>query len=137
MPFRSSMKVSTQFNPRFHHVTYRTFPDAAGVPPSIAPTVPWTCWRACGRRAGASCPSRRAHYRPALALAPGQRVVLASLARPGAITALQLRLGALSGPARAELLRGARLQISFDGRRTVLAARRVLRLGVAPPPCAP
>ncbi|MCP3804214.1 DUF2961 domain-containing protein [Allokutzneria sp. A3M-2-11 16] len=32
MPFRTSMKVTTQHNPLFHHVVYRSFPDAVGVP---------------------------------------------------------------------------------------------------------
>lgn len=122
MPFRSSMKVSTQFNPRFHHVTYRTFPDAGGVPSfdrSDRALDVLARLRAAGRRDPKPFTPGATTVRRALALAPGQRVVLASLARPGAITALQLRLGALAGPPRAQLLRGARLQISFDGRRTV------------------
>ncbi|GAA4005634.1 hypothetical protein GCM10022247_28990 [Allokutzneria multivorans] len=32
MPFRKSMRVTTQNNPLFHHVVYRSFPDAVGVP---------------------------------------------------------------------------------------------------------
>ncbi|WP_246842913.1 glycoside hydrolase family 172 protein [Allokutzneria sp. NRRL B-24872] len=32
MPFRQSMRVTTQNNPMFHHVVYRTFADAEGVP---------------------------------------------------------------------------------------------------------
>jgi hypothetical protein len=31
MPFRESMRVTVQNNPRFYHVDYRTFPDADGV----------------------------------------------------------------------------------------------------------
>jgi hypothetical protein len=32
MPFRASMRVTTEANPLFHHVTYRRFADARGVP---------------------------------------------------------------------------------------------------------
>jgi len=122
MPFRASMKVSTQFNPRFHHVAYRTFPDTVGVPSferSDRALDVLARLRAAGRRDPKPPAPGAATIRRAFNLAPGGRVVLASLARPGAITALTLRLGRLSAPDRARLLRGARLQISFDGRRTV------------------
>ena len=31
MPYRSSMRITTQHNPDFYHVDYRQFPDAYGV----------------------------------------------------------------------------------------------------------
>ena len=64
MPFRASMKVSTQFNPRFHHVAYRTFPDAAGVPSfDRSDRALDVLARLRGPRAGAT-PSRRRRARP-------------------------------------------------------------------------
>ena len=122
MPFRASMKVSTQFNPRFHHVAYRTFPDAAGVPSfdrSDRALDVLARLRGSGRRDPKPQAPGATAIRRSFGLAPGGRVVLASLTRPGAITSLRLGFGALPPAARAELLRGARLQISFDGRRTV------------------
>lgn len=122
MPFRQSMKVSTQFNPRFHHVTYRTFSDAEGVPsfdPSDRAGDVLATLRAAGLRDPKPPSPGAVTARRPFAVPAGRRLVLFSSSRPGAITALRLRTPRLSGPGRADLLRGARLQIAFDGARTV------------------
>lgn len=122
MPFRQAMRVSTQFNPRYHHVAYRTFADAEGVPSfdrADRALDVLAKLRAAGLRdpkpasPGAATVSRRS------SLAPAGRSVLMARSGGGAITALRLRLPGLAGPARADFLRAARLQASFDGRRTV------------------
>jgi hypothetical protein len=128
MPFRSSMRVSTQFNPHYHHVTYRTFADAEAVPSfdrsERAPDV-LAALRASGLRDPKPPAPGAASTRRGFAVAPGRTAVLARVTGSGALTALRIRLLRLTGarpgqpPPRAELLRSARLRISFDGRRTV------------------
>lgn len=127
MPFRQSMRISTQANPRYYHVTYRTFSDAAGVPsfdPSQRAGDVLAALRSAGPRDPKPPVAGAGTVRRSFALAPGRRVSLAAIARPGVITALRLRFRRLAAsrtglPPRADLLRSARLQISFDGRRTV------------------
>ncbi|EWM18497.1 glycoside hydrolase family 172 protein [Kutzneria sp. 744] len=95
MPYRQSMRVTTEQNPLFYHVDYRTFADPAGVstfdPGDRAQDV-IDKLRAFGLRdpkgsaAGASTV-------PASADAlPGGTTTLAQLAGPGRITQLRLRL---------------------------------------------
>ena len=144
MPFRSSMKVSTQFNPRYHHVTYRAFPDDVGVPSfnrsDLALDV-LAALRGAGLRDPKPPAPGASTVRRSFALAPGRTLVVARQAGPGAITALRIRLRRLGPPrpggppARAELLRSARLRISFDGRRTVDSPLgEFFGSGVAPAP---
>ncbi|HEX6342086.1 DUF2961 domain-containing protein [Umezawaea sp.] len=112
MPYRSSMKVTVEHNPNFHHVTYRHFPTSAGVvafdPDDRADDV-IAMLRAAGTRdpkpaaAGATTAART------FSLAAGERTTLASLTGPGAVSALRLR-GAPDS---------LRLRITFDGRTTV------------------
>ena len=121
MPFRQSMRISTQANPRYYHVTYRTFANADGVPsfdPSQRAGDVLGALRGAGLRDPKPPAAGAVTVRRAFTLAPGRRVSLAALARPGAITALRLRFGRLSG-SRVDLLRFARLEMAFDGRRTV------------------
>ncbi|MFV2116062.1 DUF2961 domain-containing protein [Micromonospora sp. LOL_025] len=120
MPYRESMRITTQFNPLFHHVTYRTFADAVGVS-TFDPTDPATDvvekLRAAGQRdpkpsqPGASTRTARVDV-PA-----GGQATLATLTGPAAVTALRLRLP--DAAATASTLSGLRLRITFDGRSTV------------------
>ncbi|WP_157552850.1 DUF2961 domain-containing protein [Micromonospora sp. NRRL B-16802] len=120
MPYRDSMRITTQNNPLFHHVTYRTFADAEGVTrfdPADPASDVVTLLRAAGARdpkpaqAGAST-SR------ATVTAPAQgQVSLAGLTGPRAITALRLRVP--DAAAGAPTLAGLRLRMAFDGRTTV------------------
>ncbi len=128
IPFRTSMKISTQANPLYYHVTYRAFPDAEGVPsfdPSDRAGDVLARLRASGLRDPKPAAAGATTLRRSFALAPGRRIVVGTVSGPGAITALRLRfprLGASPGGtalARARLLRSARLQVSFDGQRTV------------------
>ena len=101
MPFRRSMVVTTDQNPRFYHVNYRTFDDRTGVstfdPADHADDV-----LAKLRAAGSSDPKQRARRsktrRAALELAPGKTATLAKLRGPGAISAIELGLPQLVGP---------------------------------------
>ena len=120
MPYRESMRITTQSNPLFHHVTYRTFADAVGVS-TFDPTDPATDvvdrLRAAGQRdpkpsqPGASTRTARVDV-PA-----GGQATLATLTGPAAVTALRLRLP--DAAATASTLSGLRLRIAFDGRATV------------------
>ncbi|MFF0177452.1 DUF2961 domain-containing protein, partial [Micromonospora profundi] len=120
MPYRDSMRITTQNNPLFHHVTYRTFADVEGVTrfdPADPASDVVTLLRAAGARdpkpaqAGAST-SR------ATVTAPAQgQVSLAGLTGPRAITALRLRVP--DAAAGAPTLAGLRLRMAFDGRTTV------------------
>jgi len=128
MPFRERMEVSTSANPIYYHVAFRTFSDADGVtifdPAAPAADVLATL-RASGLRdPKPALPGARTAAR-AFTLAPGRRLVLDRRTGPGVITALQLRFRRLSAPRRGvpfprqELFRFARVQMFFDGRRTV------------------
>lgn len=122
MPFREGMKVSTQFNPRFHHVTYRTFSDADGVPsfdPADRAGDVLATLRAAGLRDPKPPSPGATTVRETFSVGAGRRVRVAQLDQPGAITALRLRFPGVSGLRRATLLRALRLEIAFDGRRTV------------------
>ncbi len=128
MAFRESMRISTSEAARYYHVTYRALPSADGVasfdPSDRAADVVGKL-AAAGTRdpkpppAGATTVSRR------FTLPAGRAIALTGLVGPGVVTALRLRLGRLT-PARSgqlapavDLMRLARLRISFDGRRTV------------------
>jgi hypothetical protein len=113
MPFRASMRVTTEENPLFHHVTYRRFADAAGVrtfdPADRADDVLETL-----SAAGTADPKPRdrdadTDRRRFEDLDPGESVRLATLRGRGSISALQLRIPQLVGPS-------AREAITDDGR---------------------
>ncbi|MFI6823537.1 DUF2961 domain-containing protein [Micromonospora sp. NPDC050187] len=120
MPYRDSMRITTQFNPLFHHVTYREFTDAVGVS-TFDPRDPATDvvdrLRAAGLR-DPKPPQPGATTRAARVDVPaGGQSTIATLAGPGAVTALRLRLP--DAAATAATLTGLRLRIAFDGRNTV------------------
>jgi hypothetical protein len=130
MPFRREMRVISQFNPHFFHVVYRVFSSPRGVR-TFSPhdRVPSQV-RAELRRAGKRDPVLPvAHTRRGIRsfrLPAGRRLVLARMAGSGAIRELRLRVSryasarATSATRKADdLFTRARLQISFDGMRTV------------------
>jgi hypothetical protein len=101
MPFRSRMRITSDQNPRFYHVNYRTFGSTRGVR-TFDPTR-----RALGvisklSSAGISDPKSRARgsrtTKGTFRLAPGQKATLARLRGPGAISALRVRIPQLVGP---------------------------------------
>ncbi|WLS45125.1 DUF2961 domain-containing protein [Micromonospora profundi] len=120
MPYRNSMRITTQNNPLFHHVTYRTFADAEGVArfdPADPATDVVTLLRAAGTRDPKPAQPGASTSR-ATVTAPAQgQVSLAGLTGPRAITALRLRVP--DAAAGAPTLAGLRLRMAFDGRTTV------------------
>ncbi|MGH3905249.1 MAG: glycoside hydrolase family 172 protein [Pseudonocardiaceae bacterium] len=125
MPFRESMRVTTQHNPFFHHVTYRAFNDSAGVatfnPQDPANDVIATLRNAGFRDPKPAEPNAQRIATPFSGLAPGQSVTLADLNSPGSISELRLRIPQIvpGDPVSDDILSRARLRISFDGVRTV------------------
>jgi hypothetical protein len=120
MPYRRSMRITTQDNPRFHHVTYRTFPDATGVT-TFDRSDPAADVLATLRAAGTRDPKPAAPGATTTAVtvspAAGQSATLATLTGPGAISALRLRIP--DALATDDTLARLRLRIGFDGATTV------------------
>ena len=95
MPYQRSMRVTTQHNPLFHHVTYRSFADAQGIPsfdPADAATDVVNLLRAAGTRDPK--PAQPGAPRSAVPTPspPTGQVIIASLTGPRAVTALRLRV---------------------------------------------
>lgn len=112
MPFRSQMRITTDQNPRYYHVYYRTFATSAGVhafnPGDHARDVVSNLGSA--GYADPKPAARNAHTTTSsLRLAPGHVATLADLRGPGEISALRLRIPQLVGPA-------ANHPITDDGR---------------------
>jgi Protein of unknown function (DUF2961) len=125
MPFRDSMRITTELNPAFYHVTYRAFRNPRGVP-RFDPSDPASDVLSRLGAAGTTDPkpraSRRTGVRRIARVPAGGRVVLAKVRGAGVVTALRLRLLGLSSArpsAAAGVLRRARLRMRFDGRRAV------------------
>jgi hypothetical protein len=119
MTFDRSMRVSTQRNPHYYHVSYRAFDDAAGLATfkrSADTADVLATLRAAGTTdpkpplPGASTSSR------SFAVPAGGRATIASTTGAGVLTALSLRFG---GPLSRALIEGVRLQVTVDGRQTV------------------
>ena len=95
MPFRKSMRVTTQHNPLFHHVVYRTFPDADGVT-TFDPTDPATDVVAKLRSFGLADPkparSGSNTLRSTVDIEPGATARVAELSGPAQISQLRVRL---------------------------------------------
>ncbi|WP_233521452.1 glycoside hydrolase family 172 protein [Streptomyces triticagri] len=97
MPYRESMRITTEHNPLFHHVSHRTFADADGVetfdPDDPAEDVVRTL-----RKAGTADPKEplpgAGTTKAELKLAPGETQTLARTDRPGLLSALKMRLPA-------------------------------------------
>ncbi|MBS2532992.1 DUF2961 domain-containing protein [Catenulispora sp. NF23] len=101
MPFTSSMQISTDADPGYYHVAYRTFPDATGVstfsPQAAASDVVSTL-----QQAGDSDPkavvSGATTTGGSFQVLPGQTSIIASGTGSGQITGLNLRIPHLSHP---------------------------------------
>ncbi|GHE68610.1 hypothetical protein GCM10014715_22910 [Streptomyces spiralis] len=95
MTFRRSMRITTEHNPLFYHVSYRTFADAVGVttfdPSDPAQDVVDRLKAAGTRDPKPALPGARTTART-LDLAPGQTRTLAKVTDPGLLTALDIRL---------------------------------------------
>lgn len=112
MPYRESMRVSTEHNPSFYHVGYRAFADAAGVQtfdPEDRATDVLEALGAWGTTDPKPAPRHARTESGAADLQPGQTMRLAQLRGPGTIDEVDLALGQLVGP---ELGR----QVTDDGR---------------------
>ncbi|MGI9157003.1 MAG: DUF2961 domain-containing protein [Marmoricola sp.] len=100
MPFRSSMKIFTDENPLFYHVTYRTFADAQGVstfdPADKALDVISTL-KAAGTQDPKPAQAGARTQSHSFTAAPGQSVSLGEVHGPGEISALGLRIPQLVG----------------------------------------
>ncbi|MEU4477920.1 glycoside hydrolase family 172 protein [Micromonospora sp. NPDC023966] len=112
MPYRASMRVTTDANPFFFHVSYREFADANGVrtfdPADKAEDV-LAVMRAFGER---DPKPARPHAQTSdrdFSLAPGESTALATLYGPGMISELRLRLPQVVGPPQPRF-------VSDDGR---------------------
>ncbi|MER5705926.1 DUF2961 domain-containing protein [Micromonospora sp. NPDC002296] len=120
MPYRRSMRVTTQHNPLFHHVTYRSFADAQGIPsfdPADTATDVVNLLRAAGTRDPKPAQPGAATIGGTHTVPANGQVTLASLTGPRALTALRLRVPDAS--ATDSRLGRLRLRITFDGRTTV------------------
>jgi len=112
MPYRKSMKITTQSNPFFHHVNYRKFEDAKGVmafdPSDKARDVLDTL-----RDAGYADPKPSQKGEKTVSepfqLAPGESTLLAKTPGPGLISELKLRVPQVISPKLGR-------QVTDDGR---------------------
>ncbi|MBD0378782.1 DUF2961 domain-containing protein [Paenibacillus sedimenti] len=100
MPYRQSMRITTQNNPFFYHVTYRNFSSAEGIktfdPNDRAEDV-IELLRSAGQRDPKPIVSGTKTTNKQFELAPGEQVTLAKLNGPGAINELRLRLPEVIG----------------------------------------
>jgi hypothetical protein len=100
MPYRSSMRITTQTNPYFYHVDYRQFPDANGVrtfdPKDKAEDVLALLTASGTKDPKPADPNARTTRTP-LNLAPGKQITVADTRGPGEITAVRLRLPEIVG----------------------------------------
>ncbi len=125
MPFRERMRISTQNNPYFYHVSYRAFADAEGVSTFDPSDQALDVVELLSRSDAADPKPAQSDARTlvnSFSVAAGASATLADLTGSGMISQLRLRIprnGATSRALRTELLRTARLRITFDGQRTV------------------
>ncbi|MEH1163821.1 DUF2961 domain-containing protein [Micromonospora sp. CPCC 205539] len=119
MPYRQSMRVTTQSNPLFHHVTYREFTDAVGVstfnPADRADDVVDRLAAAGQRDPKPTLPGATTST-ATVTVPAGGTSTLATLSGPAVVTALRLRVP--DAAATTTNLAGLRLRLTFDGRTT-------------------
>ncbi|WP_189160796.1 DUF2961 domain-containing protein [Lentzea pudingi] len=120
MPYRTSMRVTVEQNPLFHHVGYRHFPDATGVrtfdPADRAEDV-LALLRASGTRDPKPTLPGATTRQGSVVSGAGSEVEIGRFTGPGTVTSLRLRL---PGAQRSDaVLAGLRLRMTFDGRGTV------------------
>ncbi|MCP3798429.1 DUF2961 domain-containing protein [Allokutzneria sp. A3M-2-11 16] len=95
MPFRTSMRVTTQHNPQFHHVVYRSFADADGVPafdPKDPATDVITRLRASGLTDPKPAKRGASTKKSTVDIQPGAAAKVAELSGPAQISQLRVRL---------------------------------------------
>ncbi|HSW47121.1 MAG TPA: DUF2961 domain-containing protein [Phycisphaerae bacterium] len=123
IPYSGHCKVTSDDGGFYYHVNYRTYPAGTKVVTFSREDLKALKGRieqvAAALRSprAASAPSELADKRPMdAALSPGGEAILADLAGPRAIRAMQLQLAAKDVDAAA---RGVVLYMSFDGQQTV------------------
>jgi hypothetical protein len=95
MPFRESMRITTEKNPVFYHVGYRTFADDHGVStfdPSDQATDVIEKLKAAGTRDPKPAPKGARTQKTSLRLAPGASATLAHTTGSGELSAVRLTL---------------------------------------------
>lgn len=125
MPYRESMRITTEENPYFYHVNYRTFPNADGVR-TFDPADPATDVVNKLRRFGVADPKATADNaattREDFTLPPGARTEIATVDGPAQINQLRLRLPQVVPSPR----------VVDDGRAFGAAGGSSFRMAVAP-----
>ncbi|MEV0274744.1 DUF2961 domain-containing protein [Hamadaea sp. NPDC050747] len=120
MPYRSTMRITTQNNPLFYHVTYREFADAGGVTtfnPSDSAADVIAVLRAAGTRDPKPAQPGAATVATSVSVPANGSATLATFSGQRAISAVRLRIP--DNQAGATALAGLRLRMTFDGRTTV------------------
>jgi hypothetical protein len=101
MPFRQSMRVTTDADPDYYHVTYRAFADADGVatfdPRGTATDVLTSLQQAGSRDPKPAQPGAVNAYDD-FQLMPGRSATVASAGGSGLVTGLRLRIPHLTHP---------------------------------------
>jgi hypothetical protein len=125
MPFRRSMRITTEHQPGYYHVAYRAFADARGVrrfDPRIQARDVLSKLQAAGTGDPKPSAGSRTSVRRIVRVPPRRRRVLAELRGAGLITALRIRprnVVPSTSDAEDTVVRASRLQISLDRRKTV------------------
>ncbi|MEV5965265.1 DUF2961 domain-containing protein [Kribbella sp. NPDC051952] len=100
MPYRTSMRITTQTNPLFYHVDYRQFPDANGIrtfDPSDKAEDVIALLNAAGTKDPKPAQPNSTTKTTPLKLAPGKQITLADSYGPGELSALRLKLPEVVG----------------------------------------
>ena len=124
MPYRESMRITTDNNPLFYHVDNREFTDAEDVT-TFDPSDPANDVIDKLKAAGTADPKPARDgaktTKDDVDVPAGDSATVATATGPGAVTALRFTFPQLSaGDAASDhVLHDARLRISFDGKRTV------------------
>ncbi len=107
MPYRRSMRITTEHTTEFFHVAYRRFADPSGVrtfDPSDHARDVLARLRSAGERDPKPDPHDARTERRSLVVPPGGSRPVATLAGPGTIAELALRLDEIVGPVNPPLL---------------------------------
>lgn len=123
MTFRESMRITTDADPVFSHVTYREFASAAGIttfdPADPAADVFDKLAASGTADPKPEQPNPQTIEQP-IDVAAGETVTMAETSEPGALTSLAFQIPQLgTTPESDDILRNARLRIGFDGEQTV------------------
>ena len=101
MPFQKSMRISATADPRYYHVTFRTFPDAVGVTTfSTADTAAaaLTTLQEAGTKDPIPPVAGAVTQYGTYQVMPGQSATVAQVSGSGQITGLKLRIPHLTHP---------------------------------------